>query len=99
MDLTIPNSPAIKKSAPRAEPMPEPEHLFKANPLKKSEPFVPTIVHQVKQAKDVKLPGDAIREKKMKDFESKVQDAQAEEARGRLFKARPIPTHVSEVSP
>jgi hypothetical protein len=97
LDLTIPNSPAIQKSNPRAAQMPEPEHLFKANPVKKTEPFIPKIIHQVKQSKDVKLPGDAIREKKMKEFETRLQSEHDEEARGRVFKARPIPTHVAEV--
>lgn len=96
-DLTIPNSPAIAKSKPRAAQMPEPEHLFKANPLKKSEPFIPKIIHETKEYADVKLPGDAVREKKMMEFESRVQAEQAEEARIRAFKARPIPTHVPEV--
>ena len=86
-------SPLIRKPKPQ-EPRPvSPPKIIKANPIRlPPAPFEPIIAHRVIEPPvDFTLPGDEIRQKKLRDFEEEVRRKEEEDMKNRNFIARPLP--------
>lgn len=88
--LTIPVSPAIQK--PKTHPvLIDAPVVIKAKPVPVLKVFEPVISHRRIENCGYELPGDRIRERKLRDFKQ-IQSDQIEIARNeREFVANPIP--------
>ncbi|KAJ3293441.1 Protein tpx2 [Rhizoclosmatium sp. JEL0117] len=91
--LTVPQSPAISKPRPPPPAPKPPSPKIKANPIRYLgvKPFEPVLEHRRVVAADVKLPGEAVRERKLREFEEEVRRGAEEMRRRREFKASGVP--------
>ena len=92
MELTIPQSPAITKPRPPAPMEPSPERIIKANPMPDVKPFEPKIAHRKIEVPQFELPGETVRQRKLRELEEKRKQEEEERLRAKEFKAQPIPT-------
>ncbi|KAJ1548751.1 Protein tpx2 [Cladochytrium tenue] len=92
LPLTVPQSPAIHKPAPPAPRAPSPPRVIRANPIRlPAEPFEPR--HEPRAPvvpADVRLPGDELRARRLREFEEAVKREAEEAERARRFRARPM---------
>ncbi|KAJ3329839.1 Protein tpx2 [Blyttiomyces sp. JEL0837] len=98
--LTVPMSPHIRKPKPLPPPEPEPPKIIKANPIRFTEVrFEPVIEHRVILPADVKLPGDEIRERKLREIEERRRLEEEMMEKAKVFQARPITKDLNSVDP
>ncbi|KAJ3219245.1 Protein tpx2, partial [Clydaea vesicula] len=90
LELTCPVSPAIQKPKPKPNPEPALEALFKANPVKLTEPFEPVYEHKHTKPLLKTLPGMKISKKKLQRFKEELRKKEEEELNARNFVANPI---------
>ncbi|KAI8617548.1 hypothetical protein BC830DRAFT_92125 [Chytriomyces sp. MP71] len=92
---TIPQSPNFSK--PRIPPPPPPKpptppKVIKAHPLPRPlKPFEPVVNHRFIVPAEVKLPGEEMRTRKLREFEEERRRIEEDEERVRRFVARPVP--------
>ena len=95
--VSIPSSPAITKPLPKPIPQQEPEHIFKANPIKIGKVFQPVYEHKHTEPLDLHLHGEEIRKQKLETFEAEVKRQRFLEAEQRKFIANPLPSGSPDV--
>ncbi|KAJ3093246.1 Protein tpx2 [Physocladia obscura] len=95
--LTVPKSPHFSRprTAPSTyrQPPPRQQNIIKANPIRyaSTKPFEPHLEHRQIVPDDVRLPGEQMRCKKLREFEEALKAKQKEDEKKRIFMARPIP--------
>jgi hypothetical protein len=98
LELTVPVSPAITKPKPKKLLLSPPaKMIIKANPIPEfKNPFEPKIQHRTIPVAEFQLPGDKIRDQKLKQLKEKLELEQLELEKKKAFKAQPLPRSLDE---